>query len=141
MKFIYPVILARQDGGLLVTFPDFPEAVTQGDDEAEALRQAADCLAEAVAGRIVDREEIPSPSPLRGKPGVALSGLLAAKAALYVALEESGVTMADLARRLGWQHLQVRRLLDPRHSSGMDKIGEALAALGKRLVVELKGAA
>ncbi len=141
MKFIYPVTLAPQEDGVLATFPDFPEALTQGDDEAGALREAADCLEEVVAGRIVDREEITPPSPLQGRPGVPLSGLLAAKAALYLALEESGVTMAELARRLGVEHLQVRRLIDPRHRSGIDRIGEALAALGKRLVVEVKDAA
>ena len=140
MKFIYPVDLAAQDGGVLVTFPDFPEAVTQGDDATEALNNATDCLEEAVAGRILDREPLPAPSPLRGRPGVALSSLFSAKAALYVALEESGVTMAELARRLGWQHLQVRRLLDPKHSTGIDKIDQALAALGKRLVLEVRAA-
>lgn len=141
MRFIYPVKLSPQESGFLVTFPDFPEAVTQGDNEAEALENAVDCLEEALAGRILDREEVPTPSLLRNRPGVTVSGLLAAKAALYAALEEDQVTMAELARRLGWQHLQVRRLLDPRHSSSLRRIDEALALLGRRLVIEVNPAA
>lgn len=140
MKFIYPVKLATQESGLLVTFPDFPEAVTQGTDKADALANAADCLQEAVAGRIVDREDMPAPSPLKGRPGVPLSGLLAAKAALYMRLQETAMSMAQLADIMALQHNQVRRMLDPHHSTGMKRIDEALAALGKRLVVEVKDA-
>lgn len=38
----YPVTLAPdpEDGGFVVTFPDLPEAVTQGETVAEALEEA-----------------------------------------------------------------------------------------------------
>ena len=39
------------EGGFVVTFPDIPEAVTQGDDEAEAMRAAEDALEAALSGR------------------------------------------------------------------------------------------
>ena len=43
--FDYPVVLeAQPEGGFVVTFPDVPEAITQGDDEDEALLYAADAL-------------------------------------------------------------------------------------------------
>jgi predicted RNase H-like HicB family nuclease len=50
--FVYPVTLTpeEQEGGFVVTFPDVPEAITQGDDVTDALRQATDCLEEAIAG-------------------------------------------------------------------------------------------
>lgn len=35
----------------MVTFPDLPEAITQGDDAREALAEAADALEETIAGR------------------------------------------------------------------------------------------
>jgi antitoxin HicB len=52
--FSYPVILTADetDGGFVVSFPDLPEAITQGEDAGDALTQAADALEEAVAGRI-----------------------------------------------------------------------------------------
>jgi antitoxin HicB len=64
-------------------------------------------------------------------------GQIAAKAALWLALREQGVSLNELARRLGHAStLQARRLLDPRHPSRLELIDAALAALGKRLVVE-----
>ncbi|MEK8017582.1 MAG: type II toxin-antitoxin system HicB family antitoxin [Candidatus Parabeggiatoa sp.] len=50
--FAYPTRLVpdRQDGGFVVTFVDLPEAITQGDDLADALHQAADCLEEVNKG-------------------------------------------------------------------------------------------
>ena len=41
----WPVDLQRQDdGAILVSFPDIPEALTEGATEADALTQARDCL-------------------------------------------------------------------------------------------------
>ena len=41
----YPVHLeAAEEGGFIVTFPDVPEAITQGEDEDEALMRAVDAL-------------------------------------------------------------------------------------------------
>ena len=50
--FVYPAKLQRHARSVLVRFPDFPEALTEGADEHDALVQAADCLEEAIAGRI-----------------------------------------------------------------------------------------
>jgi len=141
MRFDYPIEiepLASEDGGgLLVRFPDW-HSVTDGDDLAEALGAAVDCLEEMIANRINRREGIPRPSPARGRRTISPGGQVAAKAALWLALTEQGVSLNELARRLGHDStLQVRRLLDPRHASRPELIDAALAALGKRLVVEL----
>ena len=54
-NFIYPALLApdEDEGDLVVTFRDLPEAITQGETVEEALTEAADCLAEAIANRVV----------------------------------------------------------------------------------------
>ena len=45
MNFVYPVTLTPDpDGGFVVTFPDWPEAITQGETRDQALEEAADCL-------------------------------------------------------------------------------------------------
>jgi antitoxin HicB len=50
----------------LVTFPDLPEPITQGDDESDALVWALDAL-ETVLGIYMDeRKLIPYPSPANG---------------------------------------------------------------------------
>src|SRR5258706_10794752 len=86
-NFVYPATLSpEKSGGVTVQFPDLPEAITSGKDRADAVAQAADCLDEAIAGRIVDGLEIPEPSASRrrqvpvplpapmGRKGRALSG-------------------------------------------------------------------
>ena len=139
-SFTYPAELQAEDGGkLTVRFTDLPEAITSGEDRQDALRQAADCLEEVVAGRIADGLEVPPPSKAkRGRALVALSGSMAAKASLYLAMREGGITRTQLARRLGVDEKEVRRMLDPRHPTKLPRIEQALAALGKRLVVSLE---
>ena len=64
-RYSYAVTLTEDpDGGYVVTFRDFPEAITQGDDIAESLSAASDCLSEAIAARIDDQRELPLPSDL-----------------------------------------------------------------------------
>ena len=67
-RFVFPVRLKPDEGGYVVSFRDLPEALTQGDDELDALVEAADCLDEAIAGRIIRGDDIPLPSrPRRGE--------------------------------------------------------------------------
>jgi antitoxin HicB len=126
----WPVALTSDDDGRIqVRFPDFPEALTDGADEAEALAEAADCLAEAVAARITDQEDLPAPSPLRrGLHAIPLAPLLAYKAALFSAMRRDGLSESELARRLGLDEEDVRRLIDP--SDRASKI-ERLHAAGR----------
>lgn len=139
-----------EDTGFVVTFPDWDFGVTQGEDETDALRMAADGLAEMVAGSINAGEDIPAPGKELGPgneagPGehwVTIEPLLAAKAGLYLAMRAARVSRAELARRLGCDEKEVRRMLDPKQrSTRLPKLQQALAALGKRLVVEVRDAA
>ena len=136
-QFIYPADMERDEAGyFLVTFPDFPEAGTDGETLEEALAEAADCLAEAVAGRIARTENIPKASrKQKDQYAIAIPAHIAAKAALYLAMKETGVDKSDLARRLGCDVKKVRHLLDPKQPSEIQRIEEALAAIGQELVV------
>jgi len=137
-NFAYPVTLTpdEEDGGFVVTFKDFPEAVTQGEDIADALEQAADCLEEVIAGRMWHNEIIPEPS-LCGKNNylVYLSAQTAAKALLYNAMRASDISKVDFAKVLNCDEKEVRRLLNPRHSSRLPRIESALRALGYKLLI------
>ena len=77
-ELAWPAELERQDDGMiLVSFPDFPEALTEGETETEALKQAQDCLMAALGGYVAARRGIPRPSPTHGRPMVALPVLAA----------------------------------------------------------------
>ena len=135
VDFTWPAMFEEQpDGRMLVTFPDLPEALTEGDGERDAFIQAEDCLAEAIAGRIDDREDIPAPSRRRrGQRMIDLPPLLAAKAALYIAMHEVGIRNTQLAAQLGCNEKEVRRMLNPRHETKIPRIANALRLLGRRL--------
>jgi predicted RNase H-like HicB family nuclease len=76
----YPVRLEQEaHGGCLVTLPDIGYGATQGDTLEEALHQAEDLLEEAILGMMASDEDVPSPSPARGRQVVGLPALTAAK--------------------------------------------------------------
>ncbi len=137
-SFIYPVTFTpdNEDGGFVVKFVDLPEAITQGENVDNALLEASDCLEEAIANRIAMGLPIPSPSSIRsGQYPVPLPALMAAKTALYLAIQEIGISKVDLAKRLGCDEKEVRRLLDPHHTSKIPRIESALHAVGKQLII------
>ena len=123
-----------------MSFPDIPEALTEGKSEAEALAQAADCLIAALGGYLVARRAIPPPSPARGRRTVAIPVLAAAKIALYIAMHAQGLSNTALAKQLGLSEGAVRRLLDLDHRSHIGQIETALHALGHQLTVATRAA-
>ncbi|BBK39018.1 hypothetical protein STAQ_40960 [Allostella sp. ATCC 35155] len=129
-----------EDGRILVTFPDVPEAGDDGATLAEALTEAGKSLVVALQYRIKQREPIPAPSrPSRGQRTVALPALAAAKLALYSEMLARGLNTVSLAAMLGGEsETEVRRLLDLGHASRIRYVEAALAALGKELVVETR---
>jgi antitoxin HicB len=142
-QFVYSADVKRDEAGyFLVTFPDFPEAGTDGETLEEALAEAADCLAEAVAGRIARTENIPKATrKQKGQYAIATPAQVAAKAALYLTMKEAGIDKSDLARRLGRNVKEVQRLLDPKQPSEIRHLEEALAAIGQELVVGVQASA
>ena len=139
----YPVRLkASGQGGFIASFPDVPEALTEADTKDEALRWAQDALVVALSGYLDDRAAVPRPSPAkRGQYLVALPPLIALKLAIYRAMQEQGVSQSELARRLGCDSRQVRRILDLDHRSRLDLLDAALKALGKKLLLDVQNAA
>jgi antitoxin HicB len=103
---------------------------------------AADALEVALAGRMKDGEDIPAPSAGRGKGRyvVTVSPLLAAKLAVYMRWRELGITKTELARRLGVREAEVRRILDPHHATKIERLDEAMRAMGQRLVINVEAA-
>ena len=135
----YPVVLeAQPEGGFVVTFPDVPEVITQGEDEDEALLYAVDALETALSFYVDARQALPAASrPKRGQKIVRPSALEGAKLGVYQAMVEQGIKKAELARRLGWHMPQVDRLFDLRHASRLDQLEAAARALGRELQVRV----
>ena len=126
-RFEYAVKLsADQEAGFVVTCRDLPELITQGEDELFATYMKKGLF-------------FPKPSPLkRGEHWVCPPAETLAKAALYVAMSESGISKVELAKRLGVDEKEVRRLLDPHYASKLPRIAQAIDALERKLVIGLQ---
>lgn len=61
-RLFYPAIFHKEDEGFWISFPDFPECFTEGDDMQQAYEHAVDALGLAIVSRKEENEEIPSPT-------------------------------------------------------------------------------
>lgn len=141
MRFSYPADLLEEADGVTVTFPDVPGAISHGATPAEALRHGAEALVSVLAAMAESGEALPRPGPARGRPLVSVTATEAAKLALNEAMRAQGVSNVALAARLGLDEKAARRLRDVLHGSRMPEIERALAALGKRITLDVQDAA
>ena len=139
-RFQYPVLLTpAEEGGYVVTCRDLPPLITQGEDEQDALAQAADAMDEVFATYMIEGIEFPEPSKARRSERLVVPPAeTEAKAALFVAMREAGISKLQLAKQLGVDEKEVRRLLDPHYGSKLPRIAEAIGLLGHRLVIGLE---
>ncbi len=124
----YPVVLERDDNGtVLVSFPDIPEAHTFGINKEEALSRTVDAALTALDARIADRESIPTPSALKADsaPHARLPALAEAKITLYRTMRAARMKKTQLARKLNVHLAQVDRLINLRHQSRLDQLEAA----------------
>ena len=139
MIYAYPCQLTPdEEGGLVATFPDVPEAITGGRGRDEALAEAEDALASALAGYVHEKWDIPTPSATAvGQASVPVPAVVAAKLALYTAMSEQRISKVELGRRLRVSESAVRKLTNPDHRSHVSLVQKALRAVGLSLRVEV----
>ena len=137
MGLAYPVALRELPGTVLVSFPDVPEALTEGETVEDALREAVDCLIAALGGYVQAGQPIPAPSERPNAPLVRLPALVAAKVALYQTVLDQPEDKAGLAERIGLSESALGRLVDLDQRSPIDQVEDALHALGLALCVEV----
>lgn len=132
----YPALFTPDTGGYVVTFRDIPEAITQGDDDADAMFMARDVLREAMSIYFDEKRPVPMPSrPQAGERLVDLPISVAAKVLLLNEMLTQSVTPSELARRMETTRQEINRLIDLDHSTKIDRLGDAMQALGRDLVV------
>jgi antitoxin HicB len=141
-RFQYPVLLTPADeGGYVVTCRDLPELATQGESIDDALGQAADAMDEVFATYLTEGLDLPPPSKAKRREHlVAPPAETVAKVALHVAMRQAGISKVQLAKRLGVDEKEVRRLLDPHYGSKLPRIAKAISLLGQRLVIGVEAA-
>jgi antitoxin HicB len=143
MDYIYPGRFEHDpDGGFLVTFPDVPEAITQGEDLADARLSAAEALGLALRGYLAQGRELPKPSKGRkGDVNIPVEASDALKLAVIEAFRASSISKSEFARCIGKAETEAYRVLDPDHATKLASLEAALRALGKEVIVSVKDAA
>ena len=64
-KLFYPALFHKaEEGGFWISFPDFPECFTEGDDITQAYEMAVEALGLAVTSRKKEKEENPAPTEI-----------------------------------------------------------------------------
>ena len=137
-SYVYRALFEPGDrrGNIVVSFPDVPEAITQGRGEADARAMAEEALGLVLLDYLERSKPLPKPrSKGRGQIDVTVAPDVAAKLAVLEAFAAAGISKSELARRIGRDEKEVRRILDPRHATKLPALTAALRALGKRLVV------
>lgn len=137
--YAYPGrIVSAEEGGWLIRFRDFPEGISQAEDYEDVIDVAEGCLQACVEGRLEDGLRIPEPSPLKaGEVLVTVPIETATKAALLKTVAASGTSRVALAKAVDLDEKEIRRMLDPRHSSKLPRIERVLRALGKQLQISV----
>lgn len=132
MAFAYPAKLVRdEDDRVLVTFRDIPWAATDGVDEREARFMAIDCLSVALRHLMGRGEAIPRPTRRRrGEVLVAPDPTVVMKLAVIEGSKSVSAPAATLARALGVDHKEARRILDPAEPTKDRRLGQALSVFG-----------
>ena len=113
-----------------MTFPDLPEALTQGDDMADAIASAREALSLALRGIAKLDRDIPVPLSTEGVP-IAVDPKVAVKLTFIEAFRKSGISSSELARRLGESAGEVGDILDPDFPTSIGALQIALRVIDR----------
>jgi antitoxin HicB len=127
-----------------ITFPDLPGVTVLAEGTDDAFAVARDALHTAVSELITTRSPIPRPSrkprrqhgdsDRRFERTVPLEQALGMKAILWDNMRNLGISNVALAKHLGCDEKEVRRLLDPTITS-RTRLADALEAVGCPIAV------
>ena len=118
--------------------PRIPEALTEGETQEQARRDAVDCVVAALEGYMKAGKPLPRQGAGHlGPDRAVLPSLVTAKLAVYETMRARGWSKLRLAKELGMPENSIRRLLDLRHNSQMWIIDEALAKMKTELAIDL----
>ena len=137
-SYDYAFRFTKEGDGWVITCRDIPEAISQADAGENRTEIAEGCLQAALESRIRDNEPLPIASKQRrGEIMISPPAATAAKSALYDAMRDAGISKTQLARKLGIDEKEVRRMLDAGHGTKLPRIAEAVEALGRHLHIAL----
>jgi antitoxin HicB len=144
--YLYRALIERgEERDWTVSFPDVPEAITQGETIEDAKREGQEALGLALLSYPMRGMALPARSYGVGSPAqfdtyaidvdISVEPDVAAKLAVLDAFASSGRTKSEFAVMLGKDEKEIRRILDPMHPTKLATLSAALEALGRRLII------
>lgn len=138
MNVLYPAIFEydKSEKRYTVSFPDLPEAITEGETLEEAIFNASEVLTLTLEGRVDEGIEVPRPSTKKSARYIAPSART--QAALLLRWAKGDHTTAEIARALETSWPAVSRLEDVHHWPSLRQYERAAASIGHRVVISLE---
>ena len=127
----------QAEGGYTVTFPDIPEAITEGDTKEECLHHAQEVLTLCLEQRMDDGSAIPEPSNHKGAVWIEPSAAMQAAVLVRSLRTQQGKSLSEIARTLNTSWAAAQKLESHRANPTLRQLERTAAALGKRLHVEM----
>src|SRR5215471_18997442 len=125
MRYAYAARPSRSASEAVLRFRDLPEIDGRGRGEAMVKAKAA--LEAALWSLVKKGKTLPRPAaPKRGDVMIAVTPSIAAKLAFVASFKASGINQSELGRRLGLNHREVQRMLDPTRRTKIDRLNTAL---------------
>jgi antitoxin HicB len=142
MNISYPAVFEPiEDGWIMVTFPDVPGAITNGENGDAAHEMAQDALGIMLDSYIWQHATLPPRSrPTENQVVVELSALDSSKLALCLEMAKAKLTKTELAARLGVDEKEARRILAVGHNTKLDTLEAAFKAIGRRITIQVEAA-
>ena len=139
MIITYPAkIESDNNGRYFVSFPDFSEAITEGETMEEALFNATEVLDLTIEARFDEKIELPKPSSLKGKHIHNIIPSARIQSAFLLRWAQQKRTKSEIAHALNTSWASIDRLENPHHWPSLKMLERAAAAMGQRLVISLE---
>lgn len=139
MNISYPAsIICDEDQRFIVSFPDFKEAITEGETIEEALFNASEVLTLTLEGRAEEKLSIPKASKIKGKNIYQIFPSARVQSALLLRQVQAKQTKASIARALNTSWASVDRLEDLQHWPSLKMLERAAAVMGQQVIISFQ---
>ncbi len=141
MKVIYPFRIWKEEKDYLVQgFKPLENVLTYGESIEDALKNGREALTGVLGAMLDNGQLIPEPPKVRKAKGVyeiEPNPSVAIPILVRKAREEAGLTLVDLAEKLGVTYQAVQKWERSGTNPKVATLNRVLEALGKRLELEV----
>ena len=141
MKVVYPFRIWKEDQGYLIQgLKPLENVLTYGENVDDALKNGREALTGVLGAMLDHGQKIPEPQKMRQTKGVYKiepDPSVAIPILVRKAREEAGLTLVELAAKLGVTYQAVQKWERSGTNPKVETLNRVLGALGRRLELEV----